>query len=375
MHSGDGELRPPELGSQPVSFAPPQPGSIGTELVENEPVNDRAARRTRLRRRLAATGVSLWSLGLLGAGVAIGYRLSEPAPIPPEEVVIEVDPVALDALEPGGEVVTVMPAVLGLSEADARAVLADGGFDSSDITVAEVPRAGDADLVAEQQPAAGTESPTSITLFVSIAAEMPDLVGATRAEAEAAVRELGARPAFARAYQPGAAPDTVLTSSPSAGESVPELVTITLASRPASVFLSDLRAVDSDCSRGEAKANGVESEHSILCSLPRLEASASVSWDLSRRADRFTAQLGIGDDGAIDGVGRVQVVVDGVVVAEFDARFGSLADIDVPVTGVLRLELRFTTLVAPTTGSARVVLIDAALLGAEASINELAGLS
>lgn len=318
---------------------------------------------------------SCWSIGLLGAGVAVGYRLRDPDPVPPPEVVISVDPVALDELQPGGELVAVMPAVVGLSEADARAVLADGGFDSSDITIEEVPRAGQDGLVALQEPVAGTESPGAITLSVSVPAEMPDLAGMSRADAEAAVRDLGARPAIARAYEPGATPDTVLSTSPASGDTVPELVTITLAARPASLFLTDVPTVDADCSTGSAKANGVESAHAVSCQLPSSGNTWVMAWDLSRRADRFTAQIGLSDDGAIDGIGRVTVVVDGVVVAEFDARFGVLTPVDVAVRDGLRLELRITTVKEPASGSARVAILDPSVLGAEDRIDELAALA
>lgn len=378
MTSGDSE-HGGSAAAVPAAFPPPgtalpEPAATdGPPAVPDEPVGVAPARGSRLRRRLAVAASVLWSLGLLGAGVALGYRLRDPDPVPPAEVVISVDPASLDALQPGGEIVAVMPAVLGLSEADARAVLADGGFASDDITVVEVPRAGQAGRVASQEPAAGTESPGAITLSLSSPAEMPTLLGLTRAEAEEAIRELGARPAFARAYEPGAAPDTVLATSPEPGEPVPDLVTITLASRPASLFLSEVQSVESDCGRGADKANGVESENAISCSLPSVDGTRVISWDLSRRADRFTAEVGLSDDSALDGVGRVTVLVDGVVVGEFDARFGALTTIDVEVRNGLRLELRVTTIAEPADGSARVVLLDPALLGAEDSINELAG--
>lgn len=382
MTSGSGEVRP-SVDAAPSVLPPP---SLGPQLPptaaahagkdpEARPPRRRTAQRTRLLRRLTAAAAVLWSLGLLGLGLTLGYRMNEPDPVPPAEVSISVDPVALDALEPGGEIAAVMPAVLGLSEADARAVLADNGFGSSDITVEQLPRAGESGLVAAQQPAAGTELPGMITLSISSPAAMPDLTGTTRSEAEAAIRELGARPAISRAYEPGAVPDTVLATSPLPGEPVPELVSVTLASRAASLFLAEVPTVDSDCNRGEAKANGVESDQAVLCRLPNPDTTASISWDLSRRADRFTAQVGISDDSAVDGVARLAVVLDGVVIAEFDARFGVLTPIDVEVRDGLRLELRVTTLIEPSEGAARVVLLDPAVLGAEDRIDELANLA
>ena len=95
--------------------------------------------------------------------------------------------------EPKNAAEVVVPNLLGLSEADARANLTTSGF----VTWVGAPKPSDRvkpDLVAEQVPVAGLPLKKGSTVTISLAAplpEVPELVGKSEDEAKAALKKEG----------------------------------------------------------------------------------------------------------------------------------------------------------------------------------------
>lgn len=325
-------------------------------------------------RRLLLLSAAMWSLGLLATGIVLGQWLEEPPTAIEPEIVLNVDAGIADDVQPILEADLIMPGIIGLPIAEARAVLADYGIDETLITLVEVSWAGDPGIVTVQEPVAGTRSPQSVNLSVSVPASMPDLAGQTREEAERVIEGLGGRPIFRQEYVPEATPGTVVSTSPPQGSAMTELITVTLASRPASVFLVDLRSVDTDCSIDSVKVNGVQSQRAIYCRLSDSSPPKTADWDLSRKSARFTARVGLSDDSAIDAVARLEVIIDGKVARTLDIKFGTITDIDLSTVDALRLQLRVTT-IGTLSKSSRLVLLDASLLGADTDITSLSGSS
>ena len=117
-----------------------------------------------------------------------------------------------------------VPDVTGKTEAEATAALEDAG-----LAVGEVTRASDAELAAgtvlAQEPAAGTEVDEGSRVALTLSsgpgtAEVPDVVGMSGAEAEAALTEAGFAPTSALQYDLKAPVGEVVDQLPAGGEQV-----------------------------------------------------------------------------------------------------------------------------------------------------------
>ena len=186
------EDRPPMVDQPPTGSSGAAPSAQTTRTLLLAPsgaaVAPRGGRRWSLI--LAAAGVIVALLGVLGWGLWQD-RLGDPlsvlgggAPEPPERA-DEAPP------EPAGVEV---PAVEGQTEQEARDLLSEAGFE------AEVrPREGpeeDAGRVLEQSPPGGERAREGSEIVLTVGEEpqtarVPDLVGLTYPEAEAALEEAG----------------------------------------------------------------------------------------------------------------------------------------------------------------------------------------
>ena len=138
------------------------------------------------------------------------------------------------------------------------------------------------------------------------------------------------------------------------------------------MFASSVDTVESDCRGDEAQVNAVKYPESLVCSVYSQDESV-VDFALNRRIDRFTAAVGQSDKSDVGGVVHFEVIGDGRLLVGVDTGFGESKPLDVPTTGVLRLQLVVRVVQPTPEGSMRAVWGDAQFLGADDAVDQLAG--
>lgn len=162
-------------------------------------------------------------------------------PAAPRETVLDQDPppTSLEVkgtsvslvVSQGQELVTV-PTLTGMTREEALRALDEARLDAGEITrtASELPRG----QVLETTPAAGTRVtvPATVNLVVSAgpaAVQVPDLVGRSYQQARIMLEQLGLRVGVVTSVpSPYETPNTVVSHSPSAGETVPSGVGVSL---------------------------------------------------------------------------------------------------------------------------------------------------
>jgi hypothetical protein len=317
-----------------TSGSVPGPGGRGIRRIP-------AASWARLRavwaqRRWRIVGAVLVLGGLFLAGFASGWSAHTLAGVPaaPDTTVQFVEaPSGYEA----GEVV--IPDVRGLAVADARQAVADAGIAVDRITVVEGPSALPAGTVTTQDPIGGSSGAGAVTLTVAVAGTMPELAGTPATAAAQTLLDLGVRAVQQQVYDPAVAEGTVLAVEPAAGSPLAPTATLTVAGPASSVFLAELDALESACSRGEISLNGQDHAHSLYCGAREREAVQV--YLLDRQATLLTGVLGITDRSDPGASATVRILADGVTVFEGTATYGASAPFEARVAGALRVEIRF----------------------------------
>lgn len=264
-----------------------------------------------------------------------------------------------------------VPDVRGLSETDARQVLADAGYGSAVVKISQVPSVMAAGTIAAQDPVAGTLNPASIILSLPSPATMPPLAGKPVDEATRTLTALGAQASLKRIYAPEASPGTVLETSPAPGAVLNATPELTVAGAPASAALSSLKTNGSCGAVSSGSTNGTAITDGLKCSAgPEV---ATTFWILGRELSRLKATVGI-DDTADPGA-RVKVVIsaDGRVLFERELGYGESADVDEDISGALRLDVKVSRGGPTSAKSSResVLLGNAVLIGSTEAIAAL----
>ena len=317
---------PPQLDRPPV-LAPPTAAR-------------RSGRSPRIGLRYRVAGVLVVVLGIATLGAWGGWKLrdSRAEPVPaPVEVNVEVSRPVL-VLDQAVQRAATMPNIVGLSRDQAQQVLIDAGLDVEAIDEVGAPYAGAADQVIGQQPPAGAPVGDVVVLTVSQATAVPEMIGATIDDARDVLVPLGVRVTVASTYVAGQPEGVVLASAPAAGEPLGTELTLTVAEAASSVFLGDLRAVDTSCSRTEIIINTGRHENSLVCS-PSYDDVESVEFVLNRRVEVFEATIGLADRSATTVPVVFRVFVNDVLAFEVAMAYGSTKEISVPMTDALRLRL------------------------------------
>lgn len=298
-------------------------------------------RRNSAGRSLVAGSVLLL-VSVAGAGFYAGWSYRDGRT---EEQVRRVSDIVVDrpivVTEQPEMEVSDMPNILGLPIVDARQVLSGAGIELSVVTEEPQPFGGESGIVLSQDPAPGTPPPSAVTLTLSQATAVPDMVGADLEVASQILEDLGVRVVAVPVYVAGATEGTVLSSSPVAGEPLSTELTVEVASEGSAVFLSDLKAVDSDCRYRDVSVNGTAWNDAIECA-PRYEESKESDYLLNREIDTFSATIGISDRSEAGVSLRYEVFVDGTSVFETTLGYGQTAVVDVSTQGALRLTFRTT---------------------------------
>ena len=329
-----------------------------------------APRRRRARKfGLLAMAVVLWSAGVLATGAYLGYRAADnsaPDPQAITQVTVVVQHVDLPEVGPNDQSQAPAPDVVGLDIDTARSVFA--GFGSFEVNVESRPAAGPEGVVVDQDPPPGAKLTGAVTLVLSVLSNVPDVTGATAADARKKLEDLGANVFVRQEYQPGATPGLVLATEPPVGELMPLEVVLVVAQAPAAVALADVVAVSSRCSIGTFSGNGVTYDNSLSCSS---STPGTVNeYNLADGIEQFTAVAAISDSESLGDLVRIEVLGDGVSLFDGTVAFGQSVPIDVSVAGVLRLQIR-VSVVDPVIGSAQVVIGDASLIGSAQAVDSL----
>lgn len=233
----------------------------------------------------------------------------------------------------------VMPDVRGLSDAQARQVLADMGLADVPLTIATAPHLSPATFVVAQVPLPGTSDPASITLTLPTAAVMPELSGQTEEAARGVLQTMGADIAVERRFVPGMDPGVVIETTPQPGAPLPQRVNIVIAAPAQQAYLADVKH-EGTCSTAQLQANGVQFAHGLRCDASTQPKSAV--WLLNRRVQQLVGTLGIDDDSDPGTTYAVRVIADGKVLLDLVLAYGETRPLDHPVAGVLRLEVSMT---------------------------------
>jgi Uncharacterized protein conserved in bacteria len=362
-------VRPPEAAD--ASAAPAKPGKPGKPT--------RRARKqggAKRYRGLLAGALALVAVGLAGGGFAGGWLLSER--YASQQSLPQATPsVVLVPQVPEG---VRMPDLRGLSRNDALQVIADAGWDPSTVTFTTEPFAGAEGTVVAQSPTFGVTEVGAISLTLSAAAVMPATTGRDGTELVTELRNLGVNVAITYDYDPSVDAGKVISVDPRPGAALPADATVTIAESGTARFLSSVQCPDGCLSAtSELTLDGTPFSDSVYGSV------AYDTWDekvvvgshvyqLGRHADRFVATLGVPDDvSETGGTLAVTLVGDGKELARFTVDYGSTREVDVPVTGVLRLVIRSSFTKKPPDGltSQQFALGDARVVGADAEIAQL----
>ena len=329
------------------------------------------AMRARFWRRLLVLVVGLTSVAVLGGAVFLGWWLHGRLAKDRTAVVNVNRPIRV--AEPSlPSVGTAVPNVLGLDVQTARQVFVDAGIDPKRLETTGQPYAGEQGIVISQDPASGSSVGTGkLTLTLSTSAQMPKLVGGTLTEARAALAGLGASVAVTARYQPNTTENTVLETEPKVGAPLRERATLVVAEPPSSVFLNELRPINSSCGTQTVNAAGVERPNAFDCE-PGQGSPSVMEYLLNRRVASFAAVLSLGDRGGTDTPVTFVVIVDGKRKLALTLRFGEARAINVPVVGALRLRLVASAGKLGSSGEQpQAVVANARLLGGRTAIDSL----
>lgn len=263
-----------------------------------------------------------------------------------------------------------IPNVLGLDLPAARQVFLDAGFDPSVLTTEDVPYAGSAGLVVQQDPAPGSPPGGRVTLAISAAATMPPLTDVAAEEARERLDALGARAVVDLRYVDGVPEGIVLDTLPKAGAPLTPEVRLSVAEAPSSVFLTQVAALEADCSVGSASVGGNPYDQALSCTAG-IEEPAVADYALRRRATRFTATVGHEDTSSGTGPFRMRVILDGAVMLDRTVNLGEAVDVDLNVRRILRLRLETRAATGSAADPPVAVWADAQLVGGTEAIGTL----
>ncbi|MEI4273036.1 protein kinase [Klenkia sp. LSe6-5] len=211
-------------------------------------------------------------------------------------------------------------------------------------------------------------TPTRTTTPSPTAGSVPAVTGLTLSAAQTALTQAGLRVVTTEALDNSVNDNTVTAQDPVEGAAVERgsTVTLTVARRAVVTYLSSLQPVQTsggDVSTQPITVNGTNYVRSVwfqpYCQL------RSVQYDLGRHYRQFTAVMGLGDTSDSEAEVQFDVLVDGRNVLSQITTLGAPIDLDVDVTGGLRLEISATRVEAGCRGGdyAYAVWADAQLSG------------
>lgn len=250
----------------------------------------------------------------------------------------------------------VLPAVLGgivvfALVIGAFAFFLIGGSDAPDPAKASAPapaatsssNGGSAPAQSGSSPGGATSTTTSSTPEATAPATMPDLKGKTETEAKALLP--GVKVTTTTKLDENTADGSVLDQKPAAGEKTPGEVSLTIAEQAAVRYVDELDPVGSDrYSTGGVTLRGKQYTHGLHEDISCYSEGRTTAYNLGTHYQRLLATVGQADDASTsDKTLLVEIMGDQKRLWSQKVPFGSSVPIDIPVTGVLRLEIKVTS--------------------------------
>jgi hypothetical protein len=322
----------------PAIAAQPAPGlaALTPEAAPTDgPVAPKAGPGWLTRNRLLVASRVLLVLGLLGGGILIGWAMGSDEDLVKAEAAPPT-PATSASAQPTGPV---MPDVRGLDAADAQQVLADVGVAAQDVSLTDAPAAGESGLVIAQTPVYGYAIDGPVTLSVSTPAVVPKFKGRPADEVLDELDELGAQVDTTSRFLPDVPVGEIASIDPPPGSPLPETVSVTISAEPDELALVEVSPVDDTCFTDQDSINGTSYDDLLVCSTD--SSAADQAWLIGRAGARLTGVVGVPDSSDPSSSMTVQIIGDGQVLASFTATYGSEQPLDVDVTGVLRLTIRY----------------------------------
>lgn len=309
-------------------------------------------------------------LGLLLTGAALSYLFAPPVAAPEKVVAMPAGAAAADA--DVSQTRQAMPSVTGLSVETLRAVLRDAGAGDVKVTTKSAPAPGPVGRITEQDPAAGEPIGDTVTVTTSSALKMPDVTGKAFTAVRADLQGQGAVVRATPVIKPGVEIGTVLESVPAAGETVPTVVTLSVADPGQALSVSDLSTTDSsECYGSNSITLGAQSDLTgLTCSLSE-EGQTYAEYAIDGKALSLAFTLGYDAD-AGRGSAKVRVLGDGKQLASLPVSDKPKAQ-RIDVTGVSTLRIEVTGNATTADNPPVVAFGDAVLQGRPDQINALAG--
>jgi beta-lactam-binding protein with PASTA domain len=120
----------------------------------------------------------------------------------------------------------IVPAVVGLTQADATTAINSAGFKIETIEMTQSIKASDVGKVVGQTPVANTEAKMSVGVVISVSGgqkllEVPTVTGKTQADAESALKAAGLKASVTKGFSSTVVKGVVVSQAPEAGQKVP----------------------------------------------------------------------------------------------------------------------------------------------------------
>ena len=275
-------------------------GDVETETSDDPTPTEEARRR---RRRPSARTISRVCLVLvpLLIGAAGGWWLKgvvDDEDVEPSSTDVGVAVIRpVEVLATGDDTgVNVTPSVVGLTQGQARTVFVDAGLTDDDIQIERIETAGDSGIVVDQDPRPGEPLISNVVLFVSRQTDTPDLIGLPTSDARDTLEGFGARGVIVRRYVEGAEPETIVETTPAAGQPLSHEVELIVAEPPAAMFLTELRSAESGggCQRRDVQIDGTIFDDSLTCT-PDRDNVDFLEYALNRRLSSLNTTVGVSD--------------------------------------------------------------------------------
>lgn len=219
----------------------------------------------------------------------------------------------------------------GQSESSLRSPVAQGG---------ETPAPTNSQPAESTSPS-GTDSPTPSTATEIGPAIAPKLVGLSLSDVSAAL-PAGTTVNSVDKLDEQAVDGTVLAQKPKAGEPLGDAVSVTVARQPVTAYVDEMTAISGELGSGPMDVTGKSMPHAMSSGICGNNSPASASYDLGKHYRRLMATLGQADNSTLStAVGLVEIFADGRKVFAQNVPFGKTVKLDVDVTDVLRLDVKW----------------------------------
>lgn len=265
-----------------------------------------------------------------------------------------------------------IPDVRGLSQQDAVQAISDSGAGVTKVVVAQKPHVGPEGFVVGQDPVGGASGQGTLTLFLPVAATMPNLSRKSEVDAKSELEALGSAVTEQRTYRRGFAAGTVISTDPVPGALLTEDSVLVVGADPSSRYLADV-SFDGPCRTSEVSISGGHHDKGIACDAQRSADLQETVWLLNRKVDELTGPVGL-DDHSIPGVDAV-LTVSGDDRTLFRQRlsYGKATPVRIDVRGVLRLTVTAQVVNDLAENAPTVALGDLTLNGTESDLAGLTG--